>query len=138
MEHETDAEAARRRVERIYAGDQVARTLGIALLEVTPGRVAVAMRVRPDMLNAHGTAHGGYLFLLADTAFQFASNAAEPDVVARSAQIEFLRPAFDADELTAVAEERVRRGRDAIYDIRISRAGEVVAEMRGNSRALRR
>jgi acyl-CoA thioesterase len=33
------------------------------------------MTVRADMLNGHGTCHGGLVFALADSAFAFACNS---------------------------------------------------------------
>ena len=54
------------------------RGLGMELGPVSPGLATVTMVVRPDMVNGHGTCHGGYLFLLADTAFAFGSGGVLP------------------------------------------------------------
>jgi acyl-CoA thioesterase len=89
------------------------------------------------MINGHGMAHGGYVFLLADTAFACACNSYGPATVAAGGEIDFLQPVRDGDELEAVAEERARYGRSGIYDVTVRRAGEAVAEMRGRSRVLR-
>jgi acyl-CoA thioesterase len=57
--------------------------------------------------------------------------------VAEGADITFLMPVREGEVLTAVAAERVTRGRSGIYDVTVSRgAGEVVAEFRGRSRTL--
>ena len=86
------------------------------------------------MVNGWNIAHGGYVFLLADTAFAFACNTYGTTVVARQCEISFLRPAREGDELAAVAAERVRAGRGGIYDVSVTRAGgEVIAELRGHS-----
>ncbi len=61
-----------------YAHDPVSRALGIVLDAAAPGRARVRMRVTEDMANTHGITHGGYVFLLADTAFGYAANAAGP------------------------------------------------------------
>ncbi|MEV8411764.1 hypothetical protein AB0R12_40460, partial [Streptomyces niveus] len=47
-----------------FTGDAAARGLGIVLVDTGPGRATLRMSVRGDMVNGHGTAHGGYLFLL--------------------------------------------------------------------------
>jgi acyl-CoA thioesterase len=92
------------------------------------------MTVTNAMTNAHGMAHGGYLFLLADAAFAFAVNSGEPVTVATGAQITFVRPAFPGDELITEAVERVRYGRNRIMDVTVRKAdGAVVAEFRGQS-----
>ncbi len=119
----------------MYARDQTCQTLGIQLVEVGPGRASMRMRVADTMVNGHGIAHGGFLFLLADAAFAYACNSYGPVAVAQSAQITFLRPARAGDDLVADATERSRQGRSGIYDITVRHAGSgaVVAEFRGHS-----
>jgi acyl-CoA thioesterase len=84
---EADVEIARRHAERMYAGDEASCALGIILADVGPGKATVRMRVLPSMVNGHGVGHGGYLFLLADTAFAFACNTYGPVTVARNCEI---------------------------------------------------
>lgn len=123
----------------MLARDAATRALGIAISDVGVGRATASMRIGAEMVNGHAVAHGGYLFLLADTAFAFACNTHGADVVAAGAEVSFLAPAREGDRLTAVATERVRTGRSGIYDVTVSRAdGAVLAEFRGRSRELRR
>ena len=126
-----------RAAEAMFAADEASRALGIALLEVAPGRAVLGMRVTDRMTNGHGTAHGGYIFLFADSAFACACNSHGPVTVAAAADIAFIAPVHVGDELVAVAEERLTHGRSGIYDVRVSRGDEVVAEFRGRSRVLR-
>jgi acyl-CoA thioesterase len=92
------------------------------------------MRVRPDMLNGHGTCHGGLVFALADSAFAFACNSYDVVTVAAGCTIEFLAPAREGDELVAVAQERSREGRQGVYDVDVRRAdGALLATFRGRS-----
>jgi acyl-CoA thioesterase len=136
---DAEADAARRHTERMWAADEASRALGIRLVAVGPGTATVSMRVLPAMVNGHRIAHGGYLFLLADTAFAFACNTYGPVTVARSCEVEFVRPVIEGEDLTARATERLRNGRNGIYDVTVVGArGEVVAEMRGHSRVLSR
>jgi acyl-CoA thioesterase len=116
------------------AEDPACRALGIQLAEVGPGRARLCMRVTEEMANLHGTAHGGYLFLLADSAFAYASNSHGPLAVAHSAQVTFLRPAAVDDDLVAEAVEVGRYGRSGVYDVTITRNGtDIIAVFRGNS-----
>ena len=134
---ETAIEVARRSAARMYADDRATRALGISIVEVGPGRATARMLITAEMTNGHGIAHGGYIFLLADTAFAYACNSYGPVTVAQGCQITFLRPAADGDELTASATERARMQRSGIYDVTVCRAdGQVMAEFRGNSRTL--
>ncbi|GAA4985598.1 hydroxyphenylacetyl-CoA thioesterase PaaI [Kitasatospora paranensis] len=126
--------AGHSRIAALYARDETCRALGIALDEVSSGRALMRMRVTAGMLNGHGTAHGGYLFLLADAAFSYACNSYGPVTVAQAAQVTFLAPAAVDDDLVAEAVERARSGRHGIYDVTVRQAaGKVVAEFRGQS-----
>src|SRR3954468_7322549 len=120
MEHvDPDPEAARRAVSEMLDGDAVARHLDIDVREIDRGRATAAMTVAETMVNGHGIAHGGYVFLLADTAFAVACNTHGEPTVARACDIVFLRPAYAGDELVASAVERTRAGRSGIYDVSV-------------------
>ncbi len=122
---------------RMFGADSASRALGIELVSAGGGRAVARMRLTDQMVNGHGIAHGGYVFLLADTAFACACNSHGPVTVAAGADIDFVTPAYEGDVLVATARERTRFGRSGIYDITVSRGEEVVAEFRGRSRALR-
>jgi acyl-CoA thioesterase len=117
--------------------DLASRSLGMRLIDAGPGHATVRMTVTDTMVNGHALAHGGYVFLLADTAFACACNSHGPVTVAAGADITFVASAHLGDELEARAEERVTYGRSGIYDVTVTRAGEVVAEFRGRSRTVR-
>lgn len=120
----------------MYALDSASQALGIVISAVGPGRATATMRVTAAMVNGHGICHGGYLFLLADSAFAFACNTYGPAVVAAGADVTFLAPVREGDELVATAVERVVRGRSGLYDVSVLRHAESVLEFRGRSRAL--
>ncbi|GAA1266263.1 hypothetical protein GCM10009665_64130 [Kitasatospora nipponensis] len=125
------------RAREMYERDLTCKSLGIELLELATGRAVVRMRVAADMVNGHGGAHGGYLFLLADAAFAMACNTHGPVTVAQGAQVLFLRPVAPGQELTAEAVERGRYGRSGLYDVTVRDAeGRPVAEFRGQSAML--
>lgn len=136
-ENADTAVAGNSRMAALYERDRTCRSLGITLDEVSAGHARMGMRVTDDMVNGHGIAHGGYLFLLADAAFSYACNGYGPVTVAQAAQVTFLAPAAVGDELVAEAVERSRSGRHGIYDVTVRHAaGKVVAEFRGQSVAL--
>jgi acyl-CoA thioesterase len=120
----------------MFAADQASKGLGMELLEAAEGRAVLRMRVARTMINGHEIAHGGYVFLLADTAFACACNSRGTITVAAGADITFLMPVREGDVLTATAVERVTYGRSGVYDVTVRRGDEVVAEFRGHSRAL--
>lgn len=121
----------------MLSDDLASASLGIELLEAGPGRATMRMTVTETMVNGHAIGHGGYVFLLADTAFACACNSHGPVTVAAGADITFVASVKLGDELVATAQERTRYGRSGIYDVTVTRGDEVVAEFRGRSRTLR-
>ncbi|WP_370103112.1 hydroxyphenylacetyl-CoA thioesterase PaaI [Streptacidiphilus sp. MAP12-20] len=121
----------------MFAADKASQSLGIELLDAGDGTARLRMTITPAMVNGHGIAHGGYLFLLADTAFACACNSSGPVTVAAGADISFVASAHEGDVLIATAHERTRYGRSGIYDVTVQRGSDVIAEFRGRSRALR-
>ena len=126
-------------VKRMWDDDAASRKLGMELHSAADGEARLTMRVTSDMVNGHGMCHGGYLFLLADSAFACACNSPGPVTVAAGGDIVFVASAHEDDVLEAVATERTRYGRSGVYDVTIRRPQDdlVVAEFRGRSRVLR-
>jgi acyl-CoA thioesterase len=120
----------------MFERDKASRGLGIELVSAGDGAAVVRMPITNDMVNGHGMTHGGFVFLLADTAFALACNTAGPVTVAAGAEITFLRPSAAGDELEARAAERATSGRSGIYDVTVTRGGDVIAEFRGRSRVV--
>ncbi|MGZ4595115.1 MAG: hydroxyphenylacetyl-CoA thioesterase PaaI [Actinomycetes bacterium] len=120
----------------MWATDRASQSLGIEISGISPGHAVARMTVTAVMVNGHAIAHGGFVFLLADTAFAFACNTYGQVTVARSADITFVAPAREGDVLEALASERHRAGRNGLYDVTVRRVGDdaVVAEFRGHSR----
>jgi acyl-CoA thioesterase len=129
---------AERSATRMYEADLASRHLGIQVEQIAPGQATARMLVRGTMLNGHNICHGGYVFLLADTAFAFACNTYGPTTVAAACNIAFLAPAHAGDELIATATERHHTDRSGIYDVTVRLPNaSVIAEFRGHSRTLR-
>ncbi len=120
----------------MFAADQASRGLGMELLHLGRGTAVVQMRIALQMLNGHSIGHGGYVFMLADTAFACACNSEGPVTVASGADITFIKAVHEGDILVAVAAERTKYGRSGLYDVTVRRGDEVVAEFRGRSRTV--
>lgn len=128
------AQRARRAAAALFERDRASQALGMRLSEIAPGRARVTMTVRPDMVNGHGSCHGGLVFALADSAFAFACNSHNEATVAAAAAIDFLAAAREGDELAAAAHELWRSRRNGIYEITVTnQRGERVALFRGRS-----
>jgi acyl-CoA thioesterase len=113
--------------------------LGIEIVDVGSGTAVARLVVRDDMLNDHGTCHGGVIFTLADTAFERACNSHGPLTVAASASIDFVGAVGVGSTLVATATETFRSGRSGLYDIEVrDDDGGIVAHFRGRSRTIER
>ena len=157
----------------ILKDDYASEWMGIEVVALDDGHATIRMTLRQEMLNGFGMAHGGMIFAFGDTAFALACNPASPApadegniTVASGVDINFLKPAFRGQVLTAVANRRASTGRSGLYDIQIyaadpgegtptaasagsapaatvpgelpteAPAGELVAEFRGRSRTI--
>ena len=132
---DADAQALAERVAAsMFDSDHAARSLGMRIESVGPGRATMTMTVRGDMVNGHAICHGGFIFLLADSAFAFACNSHNRNTVAQGCTIDYLAPAHTGDVLRAVAVERSRTGRTGVYDIEVTNQhGTTIALFRGKS-----
>lgn len=133
-----DADAfARRIAEHMLASEGTGGAWGIAIEEARVGYSRLRMTVRADMTNGHGTAHGGMIFSLADTAFAYACNSRNQTTVAASASIIYLAPAYEGDILIAEAREDAMAGRSGAYSVAVRSAdGRVLAHFHGQSRTV--
>jgi acyl-CoA thioesterase len=131
------AEIARLSADAMWKEDEASRNLGMTLDKIAPGHAVLSMKVGVNMVNGHGSCHGGFLFMLADSAFGFACNSHGQRHVAQNCQITYLAPARLGTLLSAEARERYRADRASIYDVTVrTEAGAVIAEFRGYSRAV--
>jgi acyl-CoA thioesterase len=114
----------------ILKDDYASEWMGIEVVALDEGHATIRMRLRQEMLNGFGMAHGGMIFAFGDTAFALACNPANPKpgeagidtgniTVAAGVDINFLKPAFRGQVLTAIANRRASTGRSGLYDIQI-------------------
>ena len=117
---------------KMYEQDPFSRWLGIELVSIDPGGCSLRMRVRAEMLNGFGVAHGGITFSLADSAFAFACNSRGRHTVSIHCTVEHVAPVFEGDELIAVAMEEHLGSTVSNYSIRVTKQdGAAVAFFRG-------
>jgi acyl-CoA thioesterase len=122
--------------DAMWKEDDASQGLGMRIVEVKPGFARLTMTVQPNMVNGQRIAHGGFIFLLADSTFAFACNSHNQRAVAAQCDITFIRPGQLGDVLVATAREVSRSGRSGIYDISVTAGDAVIAEFRGHSRTI--
>jgi acyl-CoA thioesterase len=125
-------ELAKRIIDEMYNNDPMSKWLGIERLHEAPGECVLRMKVREEMLNGFGIAHGGICFSLADTALAFASNAYGFKAVSLETSISHLKPVRLNDWLTATAKEISLTARTGLYEVRVLNQGdELIAFFKG-------
>ena len=127
---------ARACADAMWQDDDASKGLGMEIAEIGPGRATLTMTVKPHMVNGQRIAHGGFIFLLADSAMAFACNSHNERAVAAQCHISFIKPGKLGDRLVATAREISRSGRSGIYDVRVTSGDVVIAEFRGHSRTV--
>ncbi len=133
----TPEEIARKSADTLWAEDRTAKEHGVRIDSVGPGEASLSMIVTKAMTNGHGIGHGGFIFMLADTAFAYACNSYNQRCVAQHCSIAYLKPAREGSRLVATAREVRRIERSGIYDVSVSdETGAPIAEFRGYSRTV--
>jgi len=118
----------------MFDSDPASQGLGMKVDAISPGHARMSMAVRADMLNGHGSCHGGFIFTLADSAFAFACNSHNLTTVGAACTIDYLAPARLHDVLTADASEQALAGKSGVYDVKVTNQdGRTVALFRGKS-----
>ena len=120
---------------RLNALETTAPVWDLKVVDAGAGWARCAMVVAGDMLNGLGTAHGGMIFALADTAFAYACNSRNVRTFAQQASISFLSPGKPGETLTAEAREDAAEGRSGVYTVTVTgEDGRKVAVFQGLSR----
>jgi len=127
---------ARACADAMWKEDDASKGLGMKIVEIKAGHAVMSMTVQPHMVNGQRIAHGGFIFLLADSTFAFACNSHNQRAVAAQCDITFILPGKLGDVLVATAREISRSGRSGIYDISVKANDVVIAEFRGHSRTI--
>lgn len=121
----------------MYQDDACAKAMGMTIEQVADGFAILNMTITSKMLNGHKTCHGGQLFSLADTAFAYACNSQGYAAVASMCSIDFIRPGFEGDTLTATATMKHQGKRNGLYDVEIvNQHGKTLAIFQGRSHRL--
>jgi acyl-CoA thioesterase len=110
---------------------------GIVIEEARAGYARLRMELRAEMMNGHGTVHGGMVFALADTAFAYVCNGKNEKAVAAQASIVFLGSAREGETLIAEADELSTAGRSGVTRVAVkTQDGRPIAEFTGYSRII--
>lgn len=127
-----EKELATKVVNHLIENDLFSKWLGIEVLEIKEGYSKIKMTIRKEMVNGFGIVHGGIAFSLADSAFAFACNNRNNLSVALDTSINFIKPVYVDDRLTAEAKEIHNGKSTGLYHIIITNQNsQVVASFKG-------
>jgi acyl-CoA thioesterase len=115
------------RLDGVLRDIAFARLVGVEVAGWQPGTARTRLRPRPELVNIHGSVHGGALFALADAAFEVACNSYGRVCVGLDVSIHYAAPAQSGETLVAEAVEASRSRRVGSYRV----------EVRGNDDAVR-
>lgn len=120
-------------VDQMMAKDVYSQWLGIKITKIAKGTCSIKMQVRPEMLNGHGTAHGGITYSFADSALGFASNSHGLKCVSVETSISHTKPVKPNDILIAEAIEESCSNKIGIYSVKVTnqKTKDVVALFKG-------
>ena len=128
----SEKKLANKVVNKMLEGDKFSRWLGIEKIISEAGYCILKMKVREEMLNCFGIAHGGICFSFADSALAFASNAYGRLSVALECSISFPVAVNAGDELTCEAKELSLTNKTGTYLIEVkNQKNEKVAIFKG-------
>lgn len=118
--------------DRMMAHDAFSQWLGIDVITTQPGSCVLKMKIRPEMTNGFGIAHGGICYSLADSALAFASNGYGQYAVSIETSISHIKAVQKGDELKAVAREIALSKKTGQYEVNIyNQKEELVAWFKG-------
>lgn len=106
-------------IDKMYFNDALSLWLGIERIEESQGYCKLRMKVREEMTNGFGIAHGGISFSFADSALAFACNSYGKHAVSIECSIKHLKPIHVGDELIAVSKEQSRSRHLGVYEITV-------------------
>src|SRR5436190_3959793 len=128
----SEKELAEKIVRKMMDEDKFSQWLGIQVLTAEQGHCILKMKIRDEIMNGFGIAHGGIAFSFADSALAFASNAYGRLCVALECSISFPVAVKVNDVLTCEAKELSLTNKTATYLMEIkNQKNENVAYFKG-------
>jgi len=111
--------------------DSFSQWLGIEILACEVGRCKVGLKIRAEMLNSMGKAHGGISYSLADTAFGFAANSNGRFAVSIESSINHIEALEENDYITAEATIESLKNSVGFYIVEVKKGDLLVALFKG-------
>lgn len=118
-------------VHKMFENDAFSQWLGIVVNDISEGKCTLSMKVRKEMLNGFGIAHGAITYAIADSALAFASNSHGRQSVSIDTAINHIESLKEGDVITATAFENSVKNKFGFYSIKIKKEDTLVALFKG-------
>lgn len=116
-------------VSTMYEKDYFSQWLGIEVIESSEGKSVLQMKVKKEMLNGFGIAHGGITYSLADSALAFASNSHGKKAVSIETNISHLKTVHENDLLIATAKLKSISNKIGLYEVEITNQNSILVAL---------
>ncbi|HRO08502.1 MAG TPA: hotdog fold thioesterase [Saprospiraceae bacterium] len=118
--------------KRMLENDAFSKWMEIEVVALSLGSCTLIARIRQEMLNGFGIAHGGIAYALADSALAFASNSHGLKAVSIETSISHTKPVHLNDTIQANAVEKNLTKHIGIYEVILTNQhGQTVALFKG-------
>ena len=120
-------------VGKMMSADWFSQWLGVEVLSVDEGSCTLKMKVRKEMLNGFGIAHGGITYSLADSALAFASNSKGRHSLSIDTSIAHVKSLKEGEVIRAHGECITETDKLGHYKVEVTRESDasVVALFKG-------
>lgn len=121
-------------VNTMMEHDFFSQWLGITVLEQGEGFCRLSLKIRKEMLNGFGIAHGGITYSIADSALAFASNSKGPKSLSIETSISHIISLKENDEIIAEGICEAETGKLGHYRVHVflkEEPGKIVALFKG-------
>ena len=113
----------------MYEKDYFSQWLGIEVIESSEGKSILQTKVKKEMLNGFGIAHGGITYSLADSALAFASNSHGKKAVSIETNISHLKTVHENDLLRATASLKSISNKIGLYEVEITNQNSILVAL---------
>jgi len=119
-------------VEKLLSRDPFSNWMGIEIIDVKEGYCMVHCRIREEMINGFGVAHGGIIYSLADSALAFSAATTGRVALALDNSISYTKKVKSGDTLTARSKAENITNRTGLFIIKVTnQTSDTIALMKG-------
>ncbi len=118
-------------IAQMLENDNFSKWLGIKLIKTSVGYCKLNCKVKKDVLNGFGIAHGGFTYSIADSALAFASNSTGFKSLSIETSISHIKKITENELVIVEAKLLHENSKFGYYEINLSCKKETIALFKG-------